>query len=154
LAKLGENWRANSQFVASSTKNPLSPALWGEALYGGLFEDGQHWTAHFEYNDRSPQFRADVGFIPRVDYRAINHLLQYNFRPAHSSLIRWGPVLNASSTWDYAGQNLDWAAAPGIQFEFKRNTVVEFTSQFGGLSLRPADFSALPGIRDYQLRTF
>jgi hypothetical protein len=153
LYKLNENWRVNSQFVASSTQAPLSNSIWGEALYGGLFEDGNHWTAHFEYNDRSPDFRADVGFIPRVDYRGVNDLLQYNFRPKHSVLVRWGPLLNASSNWDYRGQNLDWATGPGVQFEFKRNTEVDFTTNFGGLSLRPIDFSPLPDTRSYQVRS-
>jgi hypothetical protein len=154
LIKLSQNWRANSQIVISRSKDRFTPQATGEALYGGLFEDSQHWIAHLEYNDRSPSFRADAGFIPRVDYRGITNLLQYNFRPRNSNLVRWGPLLNSSGTWDYSGQNLDWLLAPGMQLEFKRNTNIEFTTEFGGLSLRPIDFSTITRTRDYQLRTF
>ena len=154
LIKLNENWRANAQVVAAQTQDRLIPSSWGEALYGGLFQDSEHWVAHFEYNDRSPQFRADPGFIPRVDYRGLTNLVQYNFRPTNSKLVRWGPLLNTAGTWDYSGQVLDWLAGPGMQFEFKKNTVFEFISEFGGLSLRPVDFATLPQTRDYQLRTY
>jgi len=153
LLKLNENWRANSQIVVSRSQDHAMPAATGEALYGGLFEDSQHWIAHFEYNDRSPSFRADAGFIPRVDYRGLTNLLQYNFRPQNRKLVRWGPLLNAAGTWDYSGQQLDWLIGPGMQFEFKRNTSLEFISEFGGLSLRPIDFSSITQTRDYQLRT-
>jgi hypothetical protein len=154
LIKLNENWRTNVQVVGSRTKDPLASALFGRALYGGLFEDGQHWIAHFEYNERSPEFRADAGFIPRVDYRGMANLLQYNFRPQNKKLVRWGPVLNTSGTWDHSGQVLDYAVSPGIQFEFKKTTTIEFNTQFGGLSLRPVDFNSLTQTRDYQLRSF
>ncbi|HWC17496.1 MAG TPA: DUF5916 domain-containing protein [Terriglobales bacterium] len=153
LIKLTENWRANSQVVVSRTQDHALPAAAGEALYGGLFEDSQHWIAHLEYNDRSPNFRADAGFIPRVDYRGLTNLLQYNFRAHDSKLVRWGPLLNTAGTWDYSGQNLDWLFGPGLQFEFKRNTNFEFTSEFGGMSLRPADFSAITNTSNYQLRS-
>ena len=153
LIKLTENWRANSQVVVSRTQDHALPAETGEALYGGLFEDSQHWIAHFEYNDRSPNFRADAGFIPRVDYRGTANVVQYNFRPQDKKLVRWGPVLNTAGTWDYSGQNLDWLVGPGVQFEFKRNTNVELASEFGGLSLRPADFSTISNTSRYQVRT-
>lgn len=154
LVKLSENWRANAQFVGSQTRDPLLPATWGHAAYGGLFHDGNHWVAHAEFNERSPEFAAEAGFIPRVDYRGLTQLLQYNFRPQRSALVRWGPVLNTAGTWDFAGQNLDWAANPAFQLEFKKNTVIEINSEFGGLSLRPVDFSSITHTRDYQLRSF
>jgi hypothetical protein len=153
LLKLNENWRANVQFVGSRTQDRALPSINGRAIYAGLFQDGEHMTTHMEYNERSPGFLADAGFIPRVDYRQSSNLLQYNFRP-NKTLVRWGPLLNTTGTWDHVGQILDWAASPGLQFEFKKNTVLEVKTQFGGLSLRPIDFSILPTTRDYQLRTF
>jgi hypothetical protein len=154
LIKLNENWRANAQVVGSRTTNPLVPTLWGRAVYAGIFEDGQHWTTQFKFNERTPEFRAEAGFVPRVDYRDITSLLQYNFRPKNSKLVRWGPVLNSYGTWDHSGMVTDWALSPGMQFEFKKNTTVEFNTQFGGLTLRPVDFSSLTSPRDYQLRMF
>jgi hypothetical protein len=155
LIKLPGNWRANSQVVVSRTKdNRFTPAATGEALYGGLFEDSQHWVAHFEWDERSPSFRADAGFIPRVDYRGLTNLLQYNFRPQNSKLVRWGPILGTSGTWDYSGQRLDWLVTPEWQFEFKRNTILDGWGEFGGVGLRPIDFSSLTSNREYQWRNF
>jgi hypothetical protein len=155
LIKLPGNWRTNSQVVVSRTKdNRFTPAATGEALYGGLFEDSQHWVAHFEYDERSPSFRADAGFIPRVDYRGLTNFLQYNFRPQNSKLVRWGPVLGTSGTWDYSGQRLDWLVTPEWQFEFKRNTILDGWGEFGGVGLRPVDFSSLTANRQYQWRNF
>jgi hypothetical protein len=154
LYKLNENWRANAQVVGSHTQENAFTSYDGRAVYGGLFQDGNHWVMHHEYNERSPGFRADSGFIPRVDYRSVTNLFQYNARPKHHALVRWGPVLSTASTWDFRGQNLDWTVSPAFQFEFKKTTTFEINSQFGGLSLRPVDFSSLPSTRDYQIRSF
>lgn len=152
MIKLGENWRTIGQFVASRSKAQSAPDSWGEAVYGGLFEDGQHWITHLEYNDRSPGFRSDAGFVPRVAYRGITNLLQYNFRPAHRHLVRWGPLLTTSAIGDYSGQLTDWAVGPGLQLELKKSTVLEFSCQSGGLGLRPVDFITLTRTRAYQVR--
>jgi hypothetical protein len=153
LVKLRGNWRAQAQFVGSHTEDSLVSGKWGRAIYAGLFQDANHWVNHFEYNERSPDFRADAGFIPRFDYRQINNLNQYNFRP-NRTLVRWAPLLKTTGTWDHDGQVLDYAVSPGVQFEFKKTTILEFNTTFGGLSLRPIDFASLPATRDYQLRTF
>lgn len=149
---IGENWSARAQLVASHTRDALLTGAWGQASYAGLFEDSRHWKLQVEYNDRSPEFRAETGFIPRVDIRALNSLVQYNFRPEGSALVRWGPLLITEGTWDYSGLRLDWLASPGIQFEFKKNTLLDFWAEAGGLHLRPIDFSALTANRGYELR--
>jgi hypothetical protein len=154
LYKLNENWRANAQIVGSHTQENKFTSYEGRAIYGGLFQDGNHWVTHFEYNERSPGFRADAGFVPRVDVRGVNNFLQYNFRPQNKKLVRWGPILGTSGTWDHAGQMLDWLVTPEIQFEFKRNTVFDAWTEIGEIGLRPVDFSSLPGNRTYQWRNF
>lgn len=154
LYKLNENWRANAQIVGSHTQENAFTSYDGRAVYAGLFQDGNHWVTHFEYNERSPGFRADAGFIPRLDVRGINNFLQYNFRPRNKKLVRWGPILGTSGTWDHAGQMLDWIVTPEVQFEFKRNTVFDAWTELGQFGLRPVDFSSLPGYRTYQWRNF
>jgi hypothetical protein len=153
LFKLPGNWRANAQVVGSSTIDRGLARTNGHALYAGLFEDSNHWVARFEFDSRSPKFRADAGFIPRTDYRSVSSVLQYNFRP-NKKLVRWGPVLNTTGTWDFNGQRLDHTVRPAMQFEFKRTTTLEVSSEFGGLSLRPADFASITSTRDYQVRGF
>ena len=146
LIKLSGNWRANSQVVVSRTKdNRFTPAATGEALYGGLFEDSQHWVAHFEYDERSPSFRADAGFIPRVDYRGLNEITRKDRYPLplisetlrNVSKARWFTKLDIIAAFHKVriAEGEEWKTAFRTRYGLYEYLVTPF-----GLTGAPATF--------------
>lgn len=78
LWRLGEKHSANFQLLGSSTEYPTQVSIdYGQPF--GAFDD-QAWKAEYNYDSREyhfyalyqdigRDFRADMGFIPQVDYR-------------------------------------------------------------------------------------
>jgi hypothetical protein len=105
------------QYLLSNTQYPPDiassylqdeEAFSGGALYANFFHQSRNLMYGVTYTDKSPDFRADMGFIPRVDLREVEAL----FIP-----IIWGkrggwfnrisfPVV-ASYTMDYDGNRTD-----------------------------------------------
>ncbi len=51
----------------------------GDALYAEFMHFGRNWIYMFNYQDRTPDFRADYGYIPRVDMRRGSGTVGYTF---------------------------------------------------------------------------
>jgi hypothetical protein len=51
----------------------------GDALYAEFMHLGRNWLYMFIYQDRHPDFRADYGYIPRVDLRRGSGQVAYTF---------------------------------------------------------------------------
>ena len=56
-----------------------------EALMGTYIHKTRHLQLEFGYLDIGPDFRADLGFMPRVGYRQFHALSNYEWRPKTSS---------------------------------------------------------------------
>lgn len=54
----------------------------GSGVSAQLLHMSRNWFANLEYDDLSPEFRADAGFVPRVDQRNVEAAVQRTF---------WGP---------------------------------------------------------------
>jgi hypothetical protein len=54
-------------------------AIGGDALYAEFMHFGRNWLYLFIYQDRHPDFRADYGYIPRVDLRRGSGQVGYTF---------------------------------------------------------------------------
>ena len=54
-------------------------AAGGDALYAEFMHYGRHWLYLFNYRDFSPDFRADYGYVPRVDMRRGTGTFGYTF---------------------------------------------------------------------------
>jgi hypothetical protein len=80
LARLGRFTRVTGQYLGSITRYPDAVAT-GFGQPQGAFAGGAarlaveyntgRWRAAASYLDLSPDFRADVGFVPRVDLRTL-----------------------------------------------------------------------------------
>lgn len=51
----------------------------GDALYAEFLHFGRNWLYQFQYEDLNPGFRADYGYIPRVDIRRGSGGVGYTF---------------------------------------------------------------------------
>jgi hypothetical protein len=148
--KFNSNWTGNFQAVASSTQNPdgsyqAGPAYKAEATYTGA-SFGYDTT----YNDISPGFTTDAGFVNRVDIREVRNSLDYRFWPKNSALVSWGPSLFTDNVWAHDGTRLDTYYSPTLALRIKGQTYInifpytEFRER-----LRPSDFPVLTQNQDY-----
>jgi hypothetical protein len=94
----------------------------GNSLYADISYTGRKFYLLSEYNDFSPGFCAELGFIPRVDIRQSYSLASYLWRPKLHPIVDFGPIASETIDWDHAGVLQDWAAAVGAQLDVTRNS--------------------------------
>jgi hypothetical protein len=93
------------------------------------------------YSDRSPSFRADLGFVPRTDIRQIEQYVEYRWRPARGPIVAIGPNSYFRFNWDRRGRLQEWIVRYPFQVDLKGRTSlflrrVEYGELFRGLSFR------------------
>jgi len=147
--RLGQNWVARFQGVASSTKFPDGNRLAGPAYDIQLERSGRQFFYLIEYNDRSPGFRTQPGFLRRADFRRIGQSVEYQFRPEGKRLISWGPNFFMHRIWDHSGTRLDWAYRSGVRWEFTGQTFLNLFADARRERLRPQEFPVLAENRDF-----
>ncbi len=85
----------------------------GHALHASFERDGRAWSLDADYWERSPTFRADLGFEPRNDQRLVSVRNQYLARRAQG-LVEWvAPSVMVARMWDFADARKDewiWAS--------------------------------------------
>ena len=150
--KLNRNWLINAQAVTSKTKFLNGSEVSGPAYHVTLRGEGRQFEFITSFNDRSPGFRTQVGFEPRVDIRRLNTSYSYRWRPEGKTLISWGPNVGLRSIWDHKGQRLEWTFTPSISWEFAHQTNLNVFYSPGRELLRPQDFFGLPQNRDFSPR--
>jgi hypothetical protein len=94
----------------------------GNSLYADVSYTGRKFYLLSEYNDFSPGFCAELGFIPRVDIRQSYSLASYLWRPNFHPIVDFGPIASETIDWDHNGVLQDWAAAVGVQLDLTRNS--------------------------------
>lgn len=135
--KLGKNWTGTAQAMASDSREAGGRRLSAPAYHASLLHQGQHLFSIARYDDFSPDFRAQLGFIRRVDLREFTQFTEYVFRPKNSRVLSFGPSGSASVLFDHAGQRQDRVISPGFRVEFKGQTNVyagarDTLQRFGG----------------------
>ena len=119
--RLGGNWVLSAQGVASRAKYG-DVHLSGNALRASLAKVTRHTQFQTWYIDRSPDFRADLGYIPRVDVRETRQKFDYRWRPNSRRIVNWGPSILALINLNRAGRVQDWEVAPSFNVELPRLT--------------------------------
>jgi hypothetical protein len=161
--KLSSNWAAAFQGVTSSTRFSDGSRLAGPAYKSYLRHTGRHLYYDLEFDDRSPGFFTDVGFLAenrvtrpfirsrditgpnmRTDMRSVSQYALYQFRPENNRLISWGPTVLFNRMWDHSGVPLDEYYDVGMMFELPGFTLIEVFQTADRELLRTKDFSSLP----------
>ncbi len=106
-----------AQYLISDTDYPDSTAMsfgqpdgrfMGGAFSGGFQHFSRNWAANLEYTDRSPNFRSDVGFTPRVDTRIGELNVRRVFWGSRGSwFTQLGVGAFGASVYDHDGQLTD-----------------------------------------------
>ena len=71
------NWTATGQAVTSRTVDKDTGRSSGQAFRASVSKSTRNFQYQSTYTDRSPGFRSDLGFIPRVDIRELKHSFSY-----------------------------------------------------------------------------
>ena len=104
---LGENWFFTGQAVRSYDRRLDGTHRTAPAYVFDLTRSGRHMTSSTSYKDLSPDFRAPMGFIQRVDVRTATQYVDYFWRPEGSRVLDFGPALTLSGNWDRTGRSTD-----------------------------------------------
>jgi hypothetical protein len=148
--RLSDNWTLTFQGVTSATFDAEDDErLAGPAYNAELTRSGRQFFYQVEYEDISPGFRTESGFVRRTDIRAIEQAVRYRFRPEGKFLISWGPSFNTQAVFDHTGTRLDLTQDSRISWEFTGRTDLGFFYNWDRERLRPEDFEELLEDRDF-----
>jgi hypothetical protein len=123
--RLSPNWVFNGQIMRSYTRELDGARPSGQAYFAELMRSGRNFNYNARYTDRSPDFRATLGFIPRVDIRQIEQFANYRWRPRSSRVLSFGPNGFMLINWDRQGRVQDWFANAGFAVELTAQTSLE-----------------------------
>jgi len=116
----------------------------GPAYKAALDYTSRHYSHDSTYNDVSPGFVTQPGFVNRVDIREYRDYESYAFRPKKGPVLSWGPEVSTRWTWDHAGLRLDTDYNPDLAITLRRRThFFFFPYEEFRERLRPQDFPAL-----------
>src|SRR6185436_20135275 len=129
-------WRGTKAFrielLGSSTQYPASVAasagqstseLTGHAIRSVFQHTSRDWTWYVLYRDVGEDFRADLGFVPRTDFREKGALVEHAWYPAKSAWTQMRLGVEAADLDDQSGDRLErradvyaWANGPRQSF--------------------------------------
>ncbi|MDP1572483.1 MAG: DUF5916 domain-containing protein [Vicinamibacterales bacterium] len=141
--RLGRHWGATWQGALAVTTEATGVTITGPAYTATLKRSGRSLTYVANWHDRGAGFRADAGFVPRVDFRSLDHTVSYRFRPGGGRLVAWGPELTVTRVWDRHGGVLDHAVMPALVFELAGPSTVKAFHRVGHERLRPSEVAGL-----------
>ena len=164
--RLNKNWTSWFRTVVSSTTPPsseprstpsppgstssLAPGYqFGRNTEAVLNNIGRRFSYELMFQDITPNFHTDTGFVPRMDIRNASQYFHFYWRPEGKHLVFHGPEANSTNLWDHNGvavqqvYSFDWA------FDFKPNLIIAPIIGYQTDILRPNDFSGLPDNHKY-----
>ena len=97
----------------------------GYLLRGKIQRDSRHWSAAAAFQDFSPGFRADNGFIMTNGYRMGEMVNRYAFRfDDHPVFTSIEPRFTVWRKYDYNGKVKDTGILPSVSFRFQKQTTL------------------------------
>jgi uncharacterized protein DUF5916 len=172
--KFSKNWVVDVQGVHSWTRQDLSaernclsfassdPAIGsqqGNALWADASYSGRHFTFSTNYNDFSPNFCTELGFVNRIDIRQNNALGTYLWKPQKGKIVDFGPSVSETVDWNHDGVLQDWQVAIGFQVDLTKQTTIAVTrgeayELFDGIGFRKHSTSVLVTTQPYKWISF
>ncbi len=139
--KLSPTWVFSGQAIQSFTRLLDGNHLSGPAFSLSLNRQSRHFQNFFNYTDRSPEFRTQLGFVPRVDIRYLNNFATYRWRPKKGRVQAFGFNLFTEGIWNHQGDLQDWRVNLPFVMSFSGNTEIfvrraEFADSIAGRRFR------------------
>jgi Domain of unknown function (DUF5916) len=129
-------------------------ALWADATYSG-----RHFNFSTNYNDFSPNFCTELGFVNRIDIRQNNASGVYFWRPEKSKIIDFGPSFSETVDWNHNGILQDWVAVLAFQVDLTKQTTLsvsrgEAYELFNNIDFRKHSTAILASTQPYKWISF
>ncbi len=105
--------------------------FWGHAVYASVERSARVWNFNVDYQEYSPRFRADNGFVSRVNTRQIEAWtgLYYQY-DAHPVIDAIEPSLTVARVWDFEKRFKDEWVVPTLYMRLKGQTQVSMNVLF------------------------
>ena len=172
--KFSKNWVVDIQGVHSWTRqdlnagqncmsfrasNPAWGSQQGNALWADASYSGRHFSFSTSYNDFSPNFCTELGFVNRIDIRQNNLFGAYFWRPENSKVVDFGPTASETVDWNHNNILEDWQAAVGFQVDLTKQTTLsinrgEAYELFDNIGFRKHSTSLLAATQPYKWISF
>ncbi len=123
------NWFFRGQAMTSDTRMADGKRLAGPAYVAEWSHSGRHLVSTTRYTDRSPDFRAQLGYFNRVDIRELTHTAGYNWRPVGRTVQSYGPEFRGMINYDRQNRLQDWSWGPGFNVAMTRSTTLAVWSE-------------------------
>jgi hypothetical protein len=148
--KLTKNWTAGFRTVISSTFTNLNGDSHGWDHDVFLFSDGQRATFFTEYQDITPEFETETGFVRRRDIRRTNSYYHFYWHPSKSKTLQMhGPEMSFERIWDHQGTGIEYNTNGDYVFQFQHNLLFAPIIGVQSDTLRPQDFGGLLANRKF-----
>src|SRR5229473_3099511 len=150
-----QDLRAERHCLSFASSDPNVGSQQGNALWTDASYSGRHFNFSANYNDFSPNFCTELGFVNRIDIRQNNALVGYLWRPEKSKIVDFGPGFSETVDWDHNGILQDWQAALGFQVDLTKQTTIsvnrgEALERFDGIDFRKHSTSFLAATQPYK----
>ena len=133
------NYRFDIQALASHTREPNDTILSADAI-GQTIEHGAHtlaldgeqfwghgvsthlgrnarlWSWDLNYDENSPTFRADNGFVTKNDFRQAEASTNLDLRPNKKYLLQIVPSIDVGRVWNFDKVRKDELLVPHLDF--------------------------------------
>ena len=172
--KIAKNWVVDAQAVHSwarqdlnarqnclsfASSNPTIASQQGNALWADASYSSRHLTFSANYNDFSPNFCTELGFVNRIDIRQNNAFGGYFWRPTNTKIVDFGPTASETVDWNHSGVLQDWQAALGFQADLTKQTTLSISrgeayELFDGIGFRRHSTSLLATTQPYKWIAF
>jgi len=137
--KVGDNHNVRAQYLRSDTEYPDEIAndfeqplgsFDGHAAFVGYNYDSRNWFAYVRHQERSAGFRADSGFVPKVDFDQQIVGAGYTW---HGEEKHWWTQMRLNGDWDIAHDDAGRVLEREVEAYFSVNGPMQSYFEVGGL---------------------
>jgi len=111
--------------MGSGTETLKGKQSSGTGFDAELDYSGRNFSHSTHYRDFSPGFRTDLGYVKRVDLRAITESAGYLWYTKGGVIQSYGPSMSVSVDWDHQGQLQDWYTYPMFAVNLARQSAIQ-----------------------------
>ena len=139
--QISPNWVFAGQVTRTGTTAADGTRRSGTGVNATLDYGSRSLGWEFDYVDRSPHLRSEVGYIPRTDMRRIESGGRYRWFPKKRRVLSFGPSGGMMALWDHDGELQDWGGGVEFDVELPAGTQIEVEAgrsyeRFEGLDFR------------------
>ena len=118
--RFGQNYAAQYKFLFTNHRDSSDIVRKGHFVDLMVRKSGRHLSWMVATNQLSPDFRTDLGFLRRIDFKRHTGSVSYRFRP-ESWIVDWGPRIEYDRYSTFSGVLEEETTSLGLGFDFSQN---------------------------------